>query len=237
MRRLCLSADRHAANAVAIGDRGLRSLLTYGAALLLSGSILSAAAPSFALLAVAQGVLGIGIGLLVAIGIAAVVRHTGKEAVRRNARLVALMEQVGAIDDRFRAWRQETGRAFVDRNTAGIRSLQRRGLADPNLDPDLAARAVGDGVADGLRRVRQRRDRRVARRRARHCHTALGQRAAAQPGSVKPASTTSVWPVTLRAASDRKNTTASAMSSGSSRPATARARRSRPRSPPSPGSP
>jgi hypothetical protein len=147
MRRLCLSADRHAANAVAIGDRGLRSLLTYGAALLLSGSILSAAAPSFALLAVAQGVLGIGIGLLVAIGIAAVVRHTGKEAVRRNARLVALMEQVGAIDDRFRAWRQETGRAFVDRNTAGIRSLQRRGLADPNLDPDLAARALSAMVS------------------------------------------------------------------------------------------
>ena len=59
--------------ALALAGRrpGLRSLLTYGAALLLGGSVLSAAAPSFALLAVAQGVLGIGIGLLVAIGIAA----------------------------------------------------------------------------------------------------------------------------------------------------------------------
>jgi predicted MFS family arabinose efflux permease len=59
--------------ALALAGRrpGLRSLLTYGATLLLGGSVLSAAAPSFALLAVAQGVLGIGIGLLVAIGIAA----------------------------------------------------------------------------------------------------------------------------------------------------------------------
>ena len=69
------------------------------------------------------------------------------EAVRRNARLVALMEQVGAIDERFRAWRQETGRAFLERNAAGIRSLQRQGLADPSLDPELAARALSAMVS------------------------------------------------------------------------------------------
>lgn len=69
------------------------------------------------------------------------------EAVRRNARLVALMEQVGAIDERFRGWRQETGRAFIERNAAGIRNLQRRGLADPSLDPDLAARALSAMVS------------------------------------------------------------------------------------------
>lgn len=69
------------------------------------------------------------------------------EAVRRNARLVALMEQVGAIDERFRAWRQETGRVFVERNTAAIRSLQRQGLADPRLDPELAARALSAMVS------------------------------------------------------------------------------------------
>src|SRR5688572_25007657 len=50
---------------------GLRDLLTGGAALVAAGSALSAAAPSFALLAVAQGVAGIGIGVLVAVGIAA----------------------------------------------------------------------------------------------------------------------------------------------------------------------
>jgi predicted MFS family arabinose efflux permease len=50
---------------------GLRELLSAGAALVALGSLLSAAAPSFAVLAVAQGVLGIGIGTLVAVGIAA----------------------------------------------------------------------------------------------------------------------------------------------------------------------
>jgi len=49
----------------------LRRLLSAGAGLVAAGSALSAAAPSFALLAVAQGVAGIGVGLLVAIGIAA----------------------------------------------------------------------------------------------------------------------------------------------------------------------
>jgi DHA1 family inner membrane transport protein len=50
---------------------GPRQLLSLGAALVALGSALSAAAPSFTALAVAQGVLGVGIGLLVAVGIAA----------------------------------------------------------------------------------------------------------------------------------------------------------------------
>ena len=50
---------------------GLRELLSAGAALIAVGSGLSAAAPSFAVLAGAQAVLGVGIGLLVAVGIAA----------------------------------------------------------------------------------------------------------------------------------------------------------------------
>ena len=50
---------------------GLRDLLSAGAALVVVGSVLSAAAPSFAVLAGAQGALGLGIGLLVATGIAA----------------------------------------------------------------------------------------------------------------------------------------------------------------------
>jgi MFS transporter, DHA1 family, inner membrane transport protein len=50
---------------------GLRELLSAGAALVALGSVISAAAPSFAVLAVAQAVLGAGVGLLVAVGIAA----------------------------------------------------------------------------------------------------------------------------------------------------------------------
>ena len=57
--------------AVAPRRPGPRQLLSAGAGLVTIGSALSAAAPSFALLAAAQGVTGIGVGLLVAVGIAA----------------------------------------------------------------------------------------------------------------------------------------------------------------------
>ncbi|MGZ6680382.1 MAG: MFS transporter [Solirubrobacteraceae bacterium] len=50
---------------------GQRTLLTAGAAFATAGAVLSAAAPSFAFLAAAQGVTGVGIGVLVAVGIAA----------------------------------------------------------------------------------------------------------------------------------------------------------------------
>jgi DHA1 family inner membrane transport protein len=50
---------------------GLRELLSCGAVLIAIGSGLSAAAPSFVVLAGAQALLGVGIGLLVAVGIAA----------------------------------------------------------------------------------------------------------------------------------------------------------------------
>ena len=57
--------------AVAPRRPGLRELLSAGAALVALASAASAAAPTFAVLAVAQGVLGVGVGLLVAVGIAA----------------------------------------------------------------------------------------------------------------------------------------------------------------------
>jgi predicted MFS family arabinose efflux permease len=50
---------------------GLRTLLSAGAALVIVGSALSAAAPCFTVLAGAQGVIGVGVGVLVAVGIAA----------------------------------------------------------------------------------------------------------------------------------------------------------------------
>jgi predicted MFS family arabinose efflux permease len=49
----------------------LRTLLSAGAALLIMGSVLSAAAPGFAVMAVAQAILGVGIGVTVAVAIAA----------------------------------------------------------------------------------------------------------------------------------------------------------------------
>jgi len=57
--------------AIAPRRPGLRELLSAGALLVALASALSAAAPTFAVLAVAQAVLGVGVGLLVAVGIAA----------------------------------------------------------------------------------------------------------------------------------------------------------------------
>ena len=61
---------------------------------------------------------------------------------RRNARLMGLMEQVAQIDERFHQLRLERTRAFTRRNAQALRRLQRRGLADPTLDPMLAAEAL-----------------------------------------------------------------------------------------------
>jgi hypothetical protein len=68
-------------------------------------------------------------------------------AYRRNAKLMALMEQVSHVDERFRRLRLRRVRAFEERNAAALRSLQKRGLADPALDPRLAARAVSAMVS------------------------------------------------------------------------------------------
>ncbi|WP_028659908.1 TetR/AcrR family transcriptional regulator [Nocardioides insulae] len=64
------------------------------------------------------------------------------EAYRRNARLMALMEQVAHIDPRFMALRQARSAMFVERNAKSIADLQARGLADPELDPMMASRAL-----------------------------------------------------------------------------------------------
>jgi len=61
---------------------------------------------------------------------------------RRNARLMGLMEQVAQIDERFRRLRLARARAFARRNAQSLRRLQQQGLADPHLDPMLAAEAL-----------------------------------------------------------------------------------------------
>jgi AcrR family transcriptional regulator len=61
---------------------------------------------------------------------------------RRNAKLMGLMEQVAQIDERFRRMRLERARAFQRRNAQALIRLQQRGLADPQLDPMLAAQAL-----------------------------------------------------------------------------------------------
>jgi len=63
-------------------------------------------------------------------------------AYRRNAKLMGLMEQVAQIDDDFRQMRLRRVRSFTERNAQAIAQLQQRGLADPDLDPRLAAAAL-----------------------------------------------------------------------------------------------
>src|SRR5437867_3879851 len=63
-------------------------------------------------------------------------------AYRRNAKLMRLLEQVASIDDEVRELRRRRGEAFAERNARTIRDLQARGLADPDVDPLLAASAL-----------------------------------------------------------------------------------------------
>ena len=63
-------------------------------------------------------------------------------AYRRNAKLMALMDQVFTVDPDFKQQRLRRARAFARRNAASIRRLQEEGLADPALDPLAAAYAM-----------------------------------------------------------------------------------------------
>jgi AcrR family transcriptional regulator len=69
------------------------------------------------------------------------------QAYQRNARLMALLEQVAAVDEKFRRIRLQRTDAFLARNARAIRRLQQAGLADPALDPDLAALALSTMVS------------------------------------------------------------------------------------------
>jgi AcrR family transcriptional regulator len=69
------------------------------------------------------------------------------EAYRRNARLMALLEQVATVDERFATVRRERSEAFLARNARAIRRLQRAGLGDTALDPGLASLALSAMVS------------------------------------------------------------------------------------------
>ncbi|WP_330230677.1 TetR/AcrR family transcriptional regulator [Nocardia sp. NBC_00508] len=68
------------------------------------------------------------------------------EAYKRNAKLMLILDQVAAIDPKFREMRRRRARAFSDRNARSIRDLQEQGLADRELDPQAASRALSGMV-------------------------------------------------------------------------------------------
>jgi AcrR family transcriptional regulator len=69
------------------------------------------------------------------------------EAYQRNARLMALLEQVATVDESFRELRRKRSAAFLDRNARAVRRLQQAGLADPGLDADLTSLALSTMVS------------------------------------------------------------------------------------------
>ncbi|MFH5211671.1 TetR/AcrR family transcriptional regulator [Antrihabitans spumae] len=69
------------------------------------------------------------------------------EAYQRNSRLMGLLEQVSNVDPAFRELRRRRSDAFVQRNARSIADLQRRGLADRELDAELASRALSSMIS------------------------------------------------------------------------------------------
>ncbi|GCE42094.1 TetR/AcrR family transcriptional regulator [Rhodococcus sp. USK10] len=64
------------------------------------------------------------------------------QSYRRNAPLMAIVEQVATFNDEFRELRHEHRRQLIDRTSRAIARWQQDGLVTATLDPVLAARAM-----------------------------------------------------------------------------------------------
>ena len=69
------------------------------------------------------------------------------ERYRDEARFMGVIEQVSRYDEHVRAVRAETQPHFAERAERSIRRLQMKGIADPDVDPVIAAMALGAMVA------------------------------------------------------------------------------------------
>jgi AcrR family transcriptional regulator len=65
------------------------------------------------------------------------------EAYRTEARIMGVIEQVSRYDDEVGRLRQARHQHYAEQIAESIRELQRRGLADPRLKPEVAAAALG----------------------------------------------------------------------------------------------
>ena len=65
------------------------------------------------------------------------------ESYRREAKIMGVIEQMARYDKEINALRQQRHRRNAAQVAASIRDLQRHGLADPDLDPVIAAEALG----------------------------------------------------------------------------------------------
>lgn len=65
------------------------------------------------------------------------------EMYRQEARIMGVIEQVSRYDDHIKAVRLERHRRYRDLVVRAVRQLQEHGMADPDLDPVIAAAALG----------------------------------------------------------------------------------------------
>jgi AcrR family transcriptional regulator len=65
------------------------------------------------------------------------------ESYRREARIIGVIEQMSRYDKQVNAVRMERHQRYTEQVAASIRSLQQHGLADPELDPKVAAAVLG----------------------------------------------------------------------------------------------
>ena len=66
---------------------------------------------------------------------------------RDNGRIMGVIEEVSRYDALVHETRMQRQRHFGERTERAIRRLQERGLADPDVDPEVAAVALGAMVA------------------------------------------------------------------------------------------
>ena len=69
------------------------------------------------------------------------------ERYRENARIMGVIEEVSRYDSHVNEARMRSQKHFAERAEQSIRRLQEAGAADPEVDPELAAVALGSMVA------------------------------------------------------------------------------------------
>ena len=72
------------------------------------------------------------------------------ERYRNNAKIMGVIEEVSRYDEQVNEARMARQRHFADRAEKAIRRLQRARIADPKIDPELAALALGARLSRGL---------------------------------------------------------------------------------------
>ncbi|MDL4813469.1 TetR/AcrR family transcriptional regulator [Actinomadura opuntiae] len=72
------------------------------------------------------------------------------EAYRRNAKMMAIIEQVATFNVEFQEMRRKHRAESVGRSARAIERWQRAGLVDKDLDPEMTARALAAMVDHSL---------------------------------------------------------------------------------------